>query len=141
LNNKGHISIEDLQEGFIFPILTTNISNDSITNYLNLIKGDNLHSSQELLIAPPAAIAGIAIGQIINTLEFPAGVIHLSQEIEIVEKLESNNSIDIKVIIEQKKPRKSVILMTLSYEVTNTKTSASILKSKTTFIVPESKNI
>lgn len=130
--------ISELKLGDKLPVLTFTLEPNKIKDYLEAVEESSGYFTQwsQGEIAPPITCASLAVGSLFNEMEFPAGTIHLSQEITLNKPVKVGQILLCRSSLIRDQVRRNLRIMTLQLEIGN-EAGEKVLEGKTTFIFSE----
>ncbi len=128
-------SLADLPKGHRFPSTTLQLSDEYLSNYLDAVQDANPIYRQRGL-APPLAVAALAIGSLLQALDLPAGTLHTGQELDMHAGVPIGASLTLSGGIAQRSERAGTVIWVIEFAVTPAGASSPALTGRTTVLAP-----
>ena len=80
------IDYGELSTGYEFEPANFRLSSESVIEYLDAVEGDK-HIYEKESIAPPMAVAALAMAAMAAGLSLPPGAVHVSQDLQFIIQL------------------------------------------------------
>ena len=123
-----------LAAGYEFPPGNFNLDAAKVGVFLKAT-GDPGRLYHEAKLAPPMAIAALAMSALSNTISLPPGSIHVSQELSFVAAVSQDDTLTSYAKISRAQKRGKLHLITVDIDVRN-QNQRTALTSKIGFILP-----
>ena len=132
--------LSDLPKGHEFPATELQITAEDTLAYLDAVQDTN-SVYQDYGLAPPLAVAALALGALLQMLELPPGTLHTGQQVESAAGVPLGASLTLTGRIAQRSERDGLIVSAIEFEVTVApalaeKMPAPALTGKTTVMAP-----
>ena len=127
--------ISDLPKGHEFPATELQITAEDALTYLDAVQDAN-SVYQDYGLAPPLAVAALALGALLQILELPPGTLHTGQQIESGAGVPLGAALTLSGRIAQRSERAGLIISAIEFEVTVAGADAPALTCKTTVMAP-----
>lgn len=106
-----------------------------VSTYLQAVEeSSRLYQTGELV--PPMAVAAYAMAALFEAISLPPGAIHVSQELEFIDKVNVGDTITCSAKVIRKQDRGRLHLMTVGLDIYN-QNRKKVLVGKTSFVLPE----
>jgi len=90
----------------------------------------------EAKLAPPMAIAALAMSALSNTISLPPGTIHVSQELSFIETVNLDESLTSYAKLSRTQKRGKIHLIAVDFDV-RSQSQKTVLTGRTSFILPQ----
>ncbi|MEE9366403.1 MAG: hypothetical protein V3W44_06930, partial [Dehalococcoidales bacterium] len=90
MTEHERIGYQDLKAGQEFPPAAFQVDSATVADYLKAVEEDNV-IYQNTGLVPPMALAALALKALINTISMPPGTIHVSQEFEFIDAVNTRD--------------------------------------------------
>jgi hypothetical protein len=128
------LEYQDLKEGQEFPPASFQVDAATVADYLKAVEEDNIiYENTELV--PPMAVAALSLKALINAISMPPGTIHVSQEFEFTDTVNTQDTLTSLARVGRVQERGKLHLITVETSVLNQE-SKPVLAGKTGFILP-----
>jgi len=124
----------DLKEGFEFPATEFQIDNNIVTDFLKATS-ETSPLFKNYPFIPPMAIAARAIGSMGIGSLVPAGVIHVTQQLEFLKPARIGAQLSCHTRVERYLARAGLTIITVAMNVTD-ETNSAVITGKIGFILP-----
>ncbi len=125
---------QDLTAGQEFPPAAFQVDSATGADYLKAVEEDNV-IYQNTGLVPPMALAALALKALINTISMPPGTIHVSQEFEFIDAVNTRDTLTSQAKVSRVQERGKLHLMTVDISVVNQEQKP-VLAGKTSFVLP-----
>lgn len=110
---------------------------DSIAAYVDAVSDSSLPASANgVPLAPPMAIAALALSAVINALQIPGGTIHAGQELEFGKVMPVGATLACSATLAQNSMRRGWRFLVVNLTATDTDGNA-VMSGKSTIMLPE----
>jgi acyl dehydratase len=128
------MEFHDLNTGHRFPAASFRLDSDTVAAYLESVEETSpLYSGSDLV--PPLAVAALAMAALSESLSFPSGAIHVSQEVEFLGEVTTRDDLTSHASVSRKQDRGKLHMLTIDFNVVN-QSDKPVLYGKTSFILP-----
>jgi acyl dehydratase len=125
----------ELQAGYEFPPGSLKLDADTVARFLQAVDDNNrLYSDRKL--APPMAVAALAMAALSNTIGLPPGSIHVSQELQFKAAVNIDHDLTSYARISRAQKRGKLHIIAVDLDVRNSG-GETILAGTTSFILPQ----
>ncbi len=124
-----------LPKGHQFSTTSFELSAEDVSRYLEAVQDPNT-VYQERKLAPPLAVAALALGSILETVELPAGTLHTGQEVQAHAGVPIGAALTLAGRIAQRSERAGLIISVIEFEVTPAGSDAVAVAGRTTVMAP-----
>lgn len=135
MSERQKVQYHEITAGYEFPPARFQIGAATVTTYLKAVE-ETSSLYQEIKLVPPTAVAAYAMASLAENLSFPAGAIHVSQELEFKDTVNITDTLVSQARVARKQDRGKLHLMTIDFTVFN-QAQKEVLTGKTSFILPE----
>jgi acyl dehydratase len=125
---------QDLKAGQEFPPAAFQVDSATVVDYLKAVEEDNV-IYQNTGLVPPMALAALALKALIDTISMPPGTIHVSQEFEFIDAVNTRDTLTSQAKVSRVQERGKLHLMTVNISVVNQEQKP-VLAGKTSFVLP-----
>lgn len=125
---------QDLKAGQEFSPTAFQVDSETVADYLKAVEEDNV-IYQNTGLVPPMALAALALKALINTISMPPGTIHVSQEFEFIDAVNTRDTLTSQAKVSRVQERGKLHLMTVDISVVNQEQKP-VLAGKTSFVLP-----
>ena len=109
---------------------------DSVRAYIAAVDdGSGVTDADGAPLAPPMAIAALALSAVINALQIPGGTIHASQELGFGAAVPVGAALDCSATLAQNSVRRNWRFLVVNMEAVNDK-GATVMEGKSTIMLP-----
>jgi acyl dehydratase len=120
--------------GFEFPSKTYALDSALVMAYLQAVKESHaLYSVHNL--APPLAIAAYAMTALAESSTFPAGTVHVTQELDFLKEVQVGETITCRSKVTRRLDRAGMRIMTTEIQVFN-REEQKVLAARVGFVLP-----
>jgi len=126
--------LTDLPKGHEFPVTTFLLSRDHVARYLDAVEDTNAVYLDRGL-APPLAVAALALGSLLEVIELPAGTLHTGQEVEARAGVPLDAALSLAGRIAQRSERAGMVISVIEFDVTPERAAAPALSGRSTVLV------
>ena len=126
--------LTDLPKGHEFPVTTFLLSRDHVARYLDAVEDTNSVYLDRGL-APPLAVAALALGSLLEVIELPAGTLHTGQEVEARAGVPLDAALSLAGRIAQRSERAGMVISVIEFDVTPEGAAAPALAGRSTVLV------
>ncbi len=134
MTEHERIKYQDLKAGQEFPPAAFQVDSATVADYLKAVEEDNV-IYQNTGLVPPMALAALALKALINTISMPPGTIHVSQEFEFIDAVNTRDTLTSQAKVSRVQERGKLHLMTVDINVVNQEQKP-VLAGKTSFVLP-----
>ena len=129
------VDCTELKEGYEFPQASFCLDSSQVNAYIKTVNETSaLYRNTKLV--PPMAIVALAMAALSESVSFPSGAIHVSQEVEFLDTVSINDVIISHSRVSRKQKRGPVNLMAIEIHAFN-ENNKEVLAGKTEFILPD----
>ena len=129
------VEYHQLKVGDEFPPASYQVDSPTVDAYLKAVEETSpLYQGTELV--PPMAVAASAMAALSESISFPSGAIHVSQELEFIGTVSTRDTLASYARVTRKQDRGQLHLLTIDLNVFNQE-QKEVLAGKTSFILPE----
>ncbi len=125
---------QDLKAGQKFPPAAFQIDATTVSDYLKAVEEDNA-IYQNTGLVPPMAVAALALKSLIGAISMPPGTIHVSQEFEFIDTVNTRDTLTSHASVNRIQERGKLHLISVDINVSNQEQKP-VLSGKTSFILP-----
>ena len=130
----SRLLLSDLPKGHELATDRIDLTNERIAAYLGAI-GDTNGVYRERDLAPPLAVAALALGALLEQIELPAGSLHTSQEVEARAGVPRDATLSLRGRIAQRSERAGMVISVLEFEVAPEGADGPALTGRTTVMM------
>ncbi|OGO50919.1 MAG: hypothetical protein A2148_02155 [Chloroflexi bacterium RBG_16_68_14] len=131
----ARVLLATLPKGYQFPPTSLRLTVEDVSCYLDAVQDPNpLYLERRL--APPLAVAALALGSLLEVVELPAGTLHTGQEVEARAGLPIDAELTLAGRIGQRSERAGLIISVIEFELTAAGSDAAALTGRTTVLAP-----
>jgi acyl dehydratase len=134
MSEHGKTGYQDLKAGQEFPPVAFQVDSATVADYLKAVQEDNV-IYQNTGLVPPMALAALALKALIDTISMPPGTIHVSQEFEFIDAVNTLDALTSQAKVSRVQERGKLHLMTVDISVVN-QGQKPVLAGKTSFVLP-----
>ncbi len=131
---QPRIEYEKLTAGYEFVPTSFKLDSRMVMAYLKAVE-DNNRIYKEDKIAPPMAIAALAMAALSSGLDLPPGAIHVSQELEFINTAHIDEMLTSYARVNRKVERGKFHMLSIGIHVENQK-KTTVITGETSFILP-----
>ena len=131
---QSKIEYQDLKAGQEFPPAAFQVDSTTVDDYLKAVEEDNAIYKNTGLV-PPMAVAALALKSLISAISMPPGTIHVSQEFEFIDTVNTQDTLTSHAGVSRIQERGKLHLISVDINVSNQKQKP-VLAGKTSFILP-----
>ncbi len=132
--NQQSIGYDQLEVGHEFPLAHYQVDSATAATYLEAVQ-ESSHLYRGTNVVPPLAVAALAMAALAGAMVFPAGAIHVSQELEFTAEVTTGDALTSRARVSRKQDRGKLRLLTVDFQVTN-QAGVAVLSGKTSFVLP-----
>ena len=125
---------QDMKAGQKFPSAEFQIDSTTVADYLKAVEEDNA-IYQDTGLVPPMAVAALALKSLIDAISMPPGTIHVSQEFEFIDTVNTQDTLTSQASVSRIQERGKLHLISVDINVSNQEQKP-VLAGKTGFILP-----
>lgn len=134
-SEQPRIDCRQLEKGYQFPVASYTLDPSNVSAYLRAVgETDSIYEGSGLV--PPTAVAAYTMAVQSDSVSFPEGSIHVSQELEFLAPVAVGDTITCRTQVSRKQDRGKLHLLTIDLEVHNQHQTL-VLVGKTSFILPD----
>ncbi len=127
--------LSDLPRGHQFPPTSFSLSAEDVSRYLDAVEDANpLYADRQL--APPLAVAALALGSLLEQVRLADGTLHTGQEMEARAPVSFGAALTLAGRIAQRSERAGMIISVLEFEVTRSGSDTVAVAGRTTVMAP-----
>jgi hypothetical protein len=130
----AHPLITDLPKGHEFDIGAVAVTPDGVERYLAAVEDTNTVYAESGL-APPLAVAAIALTQLLDMIDLPDGTLHIGQEIETHGGVPIGATLSMRGWIAQRSVRQGMVISVIEFALTPDGSDGPALTGRTTVMV------
>ena len=127
--------LSDLPKGHRFSPTTLQLTAEDVARYLSAV-GDDSAIYLERGVTPPLAVAALALGALLETIELPDGTLHSGQELEVRGGVPLGAELTLTGSIAQRSERAGLIISVIEFEVTAAGEAGGAIGGRTTVVAP-----
>lgn len=131
---RVRLLITDLPKGHEFDIGAVDVSPDGVERYLAAVEDANTLYAEHRL-APPLAVAALALARLLDVIELPGGTLHTGQEIEMHGGVPIGATLSMRGRIAQHAQRAGIVIIVIEFALTALDSSIPSLTGRTTVMV------
>lgn len=131
---QSKIEYQDLKAGQEFPPAAFQVDSTTVADYLKAVEEDNA-VYQNTGLVPPMAVAALALKSLISAISMPPGTIHVSQEFEFIDTVNTQDTLTSRASVSRAQERGKLHLISVDINVSNQEQKP-VLAGKTSFILP-----
>jgi len=124
-----------LEAGYEFPPSCCHVDSVTVSAYLRAVE-ETSHLYRDTGLVPPMAVAALVMASLSEHISFPAGAIHVSQELEFIRAVSTRDALTSYARVARKQDRGKLCLLTIDLNVLNQE-KKKVLAGKTSFVLPE----
>ena len=128
------VELEQLEEGYEFTPVDYRLDSSMVTAYIEAV-GEDAGFFHNTDTVPPMAIAALALTSLMETVPFPPGTIHVSQEFDFIDTASTKDALTRHARIITKRERGRLRMMTIGLSVYK-HDEQPVLKGETSLILP-----
>jgi acyl dehydratase len=137
MQKQQKVEYHQLEAGYEFPPSRCQVDSSMVAAYLEAVEEPGtLYRDTDLV--PPLAVAARVMAALSDSLSFPSGAIHVSQELEFIGTVSAGDTLSSYAKVSRKQDRGRLHLLTIDLDVFNQEKKP-VLTGKTSFILPEPK--
>ncbi len=135
MSQQPKVEYSQLEKGYEFPLVSYALDPKMVSTYLKAVEEtDSIYQGTGLV--PPTAVAACAMAALSESLSFPPGSIHVSQEFEFKDVISIGDTVFCKAKVSRKQTRGKLNLLSVSLEVRDQEQKL-VLSGETGFVLPE----
>ncbi|MEX2160081.1 MAG: hypothetical protein WEB04_11830 [Dehalococcoidia bacterium] len=127
--------LTELPKGHEFSTTTFSLTRDGVSRYLDAVEDAN-GVYLERGLAPPLAVAALALGSLLEVIELPAATLHIGQEVDVHAGVPLDTPLTLSGRIAQRSQRAGMIISIIEFDVTPEGSSSAALTGRSTVMVP-----
>jgi hypothetical protein len=127
-------SITDLPKGYEFDVDDVEITQDAVARYLRAVDDTN-DVYERTGLAPPVAVAALALTRLLEMLDLPFGTLHIGQEIEVHGGVPISARLSMRGSIAQRSVRAGALISVIEFSLTPHGQGEPALTGRTTVMV------
>ncbi|MCR4393978.1 MAG: MaoC family dehydratase N-terminal domain-containing protein [Dehalococcoidales bacterium] len=139
MTEKSRFDFNQLSPGFEFPAESYILDESTIRDYLQAT-GDTSNLYRQRSLAPPLAVAALAMAALSEKITLPPGTIHVSQELAFCGVVFAGDRITCSSKVSRKVDRGGLRLMSTDITVTN-QDGKTVLTGRVGFVLPDKDKI
>ena len=129
--------LTELPKGHEFSATTFSLARDGVSLYLDAVEDLN-GVYLERGLAPPLAVAALALGSLLDVIELPAGTLHTGQEVDVHAGVPVDAPLTLTGRIAQRSERAGMVISVIEFDVTPEGSSSAALSGRSTVLVAAS---
>ena len=126
--------LTELPKGHEFAATTFALSRDGVARYLEAVADANAVYLERGL-APPLAVAALALGSLLDVIELPAGTLHTGQEVDVHAGVPIDTTLTLTGRIAQRSERAGLVISVIEFDVTQVGAAGPALTGHSTVLV------
>ena len=127
------VECSQLEKGYKFPLASYTLDTKMVSTYLKAVgETDPIYNA----LVPPMAVAACAMAALSESISFPPGSIHVSQEFEFLDTVAIGDTIFSRAEVSRSQTRGRLHLLTINLKVCNQEQKL-VLSGETGFVLPE----
>jgi hypothetical protein len=130
----SRLLLSALPKGHELTSARIDLTHDRVTAYLSAT-GDANALYRERGLAPPLAVAALALGALLEQIELPAGSLHASQEVDALGGVPPAATLMLRGRVAQRSERAGLVISVLEFEVAP-EGGEPVLSGRTTVMMP-----
>ncbi len=130
----AHPLITDLPKGHQFDIGAIDVAQAGVERYLAAVEDTNAVYA-ETGLAPPVAVAALALTQLLEMIDLPDGTLHIGQEIESHGGVPIGANLSMRGWIAQRSVRQGAVISVIEFALTPEGSDVPVLTGRTTAMV------
>ncbi len=135
MSEPKKLDYREVNSGHEFPPAGYQIDAATAEAYLKAVEESN-PLYQETETVPPMTVAALAMAALSGSISFPAGTIHVSQELEFTGTVSTKDRLLSCARVSRKQDRGKLHIITIDLNIYDQK-KKEVLRGKTSFIVPD----
>jgi len=135
MTEKQKAEYRQLEAGYEFPPSGCQVDAATISAYLGAVE-ETSHLYRDTGMVPPMAVAALVMASLSEHISFPAGAIHVSQELEFINTVSTTDVLTSHARVARKQDRGKLCLLAIDLNVFN-QAKKKVLAGKTSFVLPE----
>lgn len=132
---RKKVSYNQLEPGYEFPPSSHRLDSSMVNAYLKAVEETNA-LYQDTGVVPPLAASALALTALSEKIPFPSGAIHVSQEFEFMDSVNTDDTLTSRAKVIKNQKRGRLHILTTAFSVFNQK-QKEVLVGKTSFVLPE----
>ena len=129
------IDYSQLYEGYKFSPAIFKLEAALVRDYIEAVE-ETSTLYQDTRLVPPMAVVTLAMAALSQSVSFPYGAIHVSQEVEFLKAAHMDDTIMSQATVTKKQKRGPLNLLTIEFRALD-KDAQGVVTGKTEFILPE----
>ena len=129
------IDFSQLYEGYTFHPTIFKLEAALVRDYIEAVEETSTLYRNTLLV-PPMAVITLAMAALSQSVSFPYGAIHVSQEVEFLKEVHVDDTITSQAKVIKKQKRGPLNLLAIEFRALD-KDAQGVVTGKTEFILPE----
>lgn len=129
--------LTELPKGHEFSATTFSLSRDGVSRYLDAVEDAN-GVYLERGLAPPLAVAALALTSLLDVIELPAGTLHTGQEVDVHAGVPVDATLALTGRVAQRSERAGMVISVIEFDVTPEGSSSAALTGRSTVLVAAS---
>jgi hypothetical protein len=130
----SRLLLSDLPKGHALAEARIDLTPERISAYL-AATGDSNTVYRDRNLAPPLAVAALALGALLAQIELPAGTLHTSQEVEAHAATPLDATLSLRGRVAQRSERAGMVISVLEFEVAPLGSGEAALTGRTTVMM------
>lgn len=127
--------LSDLPKGHQFPPTSLQLTDEDVARYLAAVE-DESGIYLERGLTPPLAVAALALGALLESIELPAGTLHSGQELESRGGIPLGAALTLSGSIAQRSERAGMVISVIEFSVTAAGEPGGAIQGRTTVVAP-----
>jgi acyl dehydratase len=128
-------AVTELSAGHVFPPVTFTITEEQSRYYRESV-GDALPIYDEQGLAPPLAVAALALAVLLDQISLPAGSLHASESMQVHAPVPSGSMLEARSVLVQRSVRSGWVVSVLNSEITLVD-GAPVLTTRASVMTPQ----
>jgi len=133
---KQKIDFNDLYDGYGFSPTTFTLNDTLVKAYIQAVEEQSTLYRDSKLV-PPMAIVALAMAELSQSVVFPNGAIHVSQEVNFMKAAHIGDIVTSQAKVIRKQKRGPLHMLTIEFRAVDAD-SKEVMTGKTEFILPVS---
>ncbi len=126
--------LSDLATGYEFPVVSIRLTPEVVERYRSAVEDDSPLNRTPDAPVPPSGLIALSLGILLQTVVFPPGLMHMSQEAEMMAPAHVGAEMACRCRVRSRSLRSGNIIMAL--EFTTYADGAEVLKARTNLLYP-----
>jgi len=134
MTDQEKLEYSQMEPGYEFPKSRFELTPETVARYIKAV-GETSKLYHDTRLVPPSAVAAYAQAALMKHISLVPGSIHVSQELEFLDSVNTDDTITIRARVGRKQERSGMRLLAIAIEVFNQHASP-VMKGKISFILP-----